>query len=107
MFVRLLARREHQHKGCEIWGSYDANKIICIGDFVEPGNEGCGFVFEAGCEAHNLIAPTYDEAGLVELVMQARLNPNAFLPSNNVGKDKAVELGSTGSHHFSAKDAGK
>lgn len=83
---------------------FDASRIVCVCPSKLPGH--VEFWFDDGSVDSPAVFQTdsYDVGGLIELVMQARLTPAEFLPSRYVGKGENVELGSTGSFHWSAKD---
>lgn len=71
---------------------YDAHRIIKVTDNVTTG-EGCVFWFHDADVGGALPyeTPSYTAAGLIELVMQARLRPLEFLPSLYVGKQAPAD----------------
>lgn len=84
---------------------YDASRIIKVTDNVTT-DEGCVFWFDTGAGVEIYEAASYDAAGLIELVMQARMRPAEFLPSLYVGKSAPAD-DQPNSVHWSAKDREK
>lgn len=104
MFIGLISKVA-KRKDEPSMAYYDVHRIIKIAD--NPDGEGCMFWFDdsdvGGAMPYEAIS--YEVGGLIELVMQARLNPHEMLPSNNVGKrDDRPARESTGTLHWSAKD---
>lgn len=77
---------------------FDASKVGLIAE-----TDAAGFTLFT-FEGVAFVTDSYDQSGLVELIMQARMNPGEFLPSRYVGKGEGEEIGSTGSLRWSAKD---
>lgn len=84
---------------------FDANRIGLVSKARLEGHVEF-WVELGGMEGPSVfITDSYDVAGLVEVIMQARLNPAEFMPSRYVGKGVSEELGSTGSSHWSKKNS--
>lgn len=81
---------------------FDANRITLVGPARIPAH--VEFWFDDGsAEPSVFMTDSYDEGGLIELIMQARLRPAEFLPSLYVGKKAKAEDGPN-NVQWSAKD---
>ncbi|QJD54418.1 hypothetical protein P9A28_gp32 [Sphingomonas phage Eidolon] len=86
--------------------TFDASRIVMIETHNEIPDETV-FWFDDGFQGYALTTDSYDVGGLVELVMQARMNPDEFLPSRYVGKSEGNEPSSTGSLRWKANERAK
>jgi hypothetical protein len=81
---------------------FDASRIVLISKAVLEGHVEL-WVDTGGADGPSVfMTDSYDEGGLVELVMQARMNPAEFMPSRYVGKGEEAEPTSTGSLRWKA-----
>lgn len=89
MFIGLITKL-HGDRNELAMVYYDAHRIIKVTDV--DVDEGCVFWLDEGMDGTNVYdAPSYDAAGLIELIMQARMHPAQMLPSVNVGKPAKPE----------------
>lgn len=90
MFIGIFSKLHgDRNEPCVVY--YDATRIIKVTDV--DVDEGCIFWFHDADVGGALPyeAPSYSAAGLIELVMTARLRPLEFLPSLYVGKSAPAD----------------
>lgn len=93
MFIGIVSKLSRT-KGEPSMIYFDASRIIRVAANPASDDEsGCLFWFHDADVGGALPyeTPSYDCAGLIELVMQARLRPLEFLPSLYVGKRAATD----------------
>lgn len=90
MFIGLISKL-HGDRNELAMMYYDASRVIKVTD--NELDEGCIFWFHDADVGGALPyeAPSYTAAGLIELVMQARMRPAEFLPSLYVGKSAPAD----------------